>query len=1313
MAATISIGTLEAILRLRDQLTPALMAAGGQLKQFGDRLKQTGESATRIGGDLTRALTLPLTIAGGAAFKFGKDFEAALTQIETLVGISTDKVKAMRGEVLRLAGETSKSPQELAKALFFITSAGLRGDEALRTLAVSAKASAIGLGETKVVADAATSAVNAYGFANLSAEEAVRVLVATVREGKAEADSIAGSLGRVIPIANEMGVRFQDLGAFIAATTRVGLDAEESATALRGALVTLANPTKEQTEVFADLVNRGLLPVGFNLETVRKKIREEGLAQAFIQLTQATEGNIEALTGIIGNVRAATGVLAAYGRQGEKTLQIQQAIRTDLDEVGKGFKRVGEDLDFRWNRALGRMQVLAIKAFDSLRSSFARGIELVDPFMSAVGGMIETFDRLPPIVRDGTVGLLAFAAAIGPMLLVLGTLIKLGGLAAIGLGGLATAMFALGNTLPILTVRLAFMQGGLWSATTALGAATAAMGLFGKAILAAGVAIGAWKLGRMVAESQGLDEVYGRLFARLGGLTQAQIDATEAGRTWAAALEGTAKAGEVLDAQMRRIGTAGSMGELDTILGNLSVSGQITTVMMENIAQQAKLLQQAGAPLSPTMKALVEQMVFMAESAGKAAGEIKKLDEETAQLIADLSGATAQKSLASLGAAFAALTPTQRANEQVVRRVLAAYLELRPELEKTVPALDALLRTEAKLVPFAEAFAKALPGTAVQFQGIEHAAAAAGPPMTQFGTIVGKVRHELDPAHAALMRWVAGLKQLGAEVAPKATGVLGQIGQSLRGLVNEIPGLISAAFTGGGGFLGAIKALASKIGKMIGGAVGSLFGPLGKEIGEAVGALLGPLIGKLKDLFSRPEWKKVAKDAGRDFGVTLSESLAKAIAEDSKRLGDRVAASLLSLSKIIEEAGGIAAFGFEKAVAKARDLFVMIETGKLSTREAGKAFDEVFAKLLPEALDKTTGLASAAFIELIALNDRFGTNSKAVADFVGGQVRNVIGGLQTFLQNSTISSQASATALTNAVGAAFAALQQRGASTIEAVKQLDPILALLSEKLTATGFTGGAAFERIRAFSLIAKDAIAGPALEAVSGLNQVLVGLHNTGLLDQETFAGLADQITSTFNGLIKQGFDGDHVLRLMQPTLQTLWSLQKDFGLAVDEGTQALLDQAVEAGIVGDTHRSAMERAAAAMTRVAEALERIIDKTGDLRDSLGRLPRDIPIEILFHVGDIDLPDIGPLRVPIKFDVPEVPSFRHGGVVRRPMLGLLGEAGPEAVVPLSRDGGAAGGLGLESLERELRLLRNDINSRLPFTIGRAVRDAVLRSATR
>jgi hypothetical protein len=43
-------------------------------------------------------------------------------------------------------------------------------------------------------------------------------------------------------------------------------------------------------------------------------------------------------------------------------------------------------------------------------------------------------------------------------------------------------------------------------------------------------------------------------------------------------------------------------------------------------------------------------------------------------------------------------------------------------------------------------------------------------------------------------------------------------------------------------------------------------------------------------------------------------------------------------------------------------------------------------------------------------------------------------------------------------------------------------------------------------------------------------------------------------------------------------------------------------------------------------------------------------------------------------FDVPDIPMLANGGIVTGPTLAMIGEAGPEAVIPLDRMGQMGGG---------------------------------------
>lgn len=211
--------------------------------------------------------------------------------------------------------------------------------------------------------------------------------------------------------------------------------------------------------------------------------------------------------------------------------------------------------------------------------------------------------------------------------------------------------------------------------------------------------------------------------------------------------------------------------------------------------------------------------------------------------------------------------------------------------------------------------------------------------------------------------------------------------------------------------------------------------------------------------------------------------------------------------------------------------------------------------------------------------------------------------------------------------------------------------------------------------------------------MRQGLAALANVGLLDAEMFSGLARQVGDTFATLIAQGYDGNQVMLLMQPTLQTLWELQRRFGWQVDETTQALLDQAAQAGLVGDQHREAMDRVASALERVAGLLERLVGGTQQFGAALATIPREIEVR-----GHVIWDDWSQGQIPVPA---AAVAMQHGGIVTRPTLALIGERGPEAVVPLSRlSAGAASG-GTVVLEIDRRIIAEIAVPAIPEVVRR------------
>ena len=172
MASGIDLGTIFASIKLDvSGLTTGITAVKRDISGASQYVTRHLGEIERAGRSLTMGITVPFAAAGTAAVKFSTDFRTTMAQIIGLAGATTDEIDGIAKACLELSPAAGRGPQELAEAMYFIQSSGVKGAAAVDILTQSARAAAAGLGETKVVADLATSAVNAYGANNLTAAQ--------------------------------------------------------------------------------------------------------------------------------------------------------------------------------------------------------------------------------------------------------------------------------------------------------------------------------------------------------------------------------------------------------------------------------------------------------------------------------------------------------------------------------------------------------------------------------------------------------------------------------------------------------------------------------------------------------------------------------------------------------------------------------------------------------------------------------------------------------------------------------------------------------------------------------------------------------------------------------------------------------------------------------------------------------------------------------------------------------------------------------------------------------------------------------------
>jgi len=390
----------------------AIRRAARQMEAIKGSMLAAGRALQQGGRWLTTRVTLPLAAAGGAAVKMGADFEASMQKIVGLVGVSQRQVDQWKKDLVAMAPALGRSPQELANALFFITSAGLRGSRAIDALTASAKASVGGLGETMVVADAVTSAMNAYAKVGMTAARATDILVATVREGKLEADSLAGVIGRLLPMAAALNVDFEDVAGTMAVMSRTGMDAAEAAVSVQAILMTLQKPSAAARRILSQ--------VGLSFQELRNIAAQPGGLLDVIRLLDERFGdNEEALAQIVPNVRALRGVMNVLAQDADTVRSVMEGVRNSANSTQRAFEALHGTVAFAASQVWSRLKSILVTIGQRIGPVMVR---VMDRLRSVTNRVIDWWDRLSPQGQELVLVLAGLTAAAGPVLVLLGSL---------------------------------------------------------------------------------------------------------------------------------------------------------------------------------------------------------------------------------------------------------------------------------------------------------------------------------------------------------------------------------------------------------------------------------------------------------------------------------------------------------------------------------------------------------------------------------------------------------------------------------------------------------------------------------------------------------------------------------------------------------------------------------------------------------------------------------------------------------------------------------------------------------------------------
>lgn len=304
-----------------DKLTPIITGLRGTLGKLG----------VFVGGAAVAGAFVNATKAAIA-------FEQGLAKTATLLPAANRNMDAFaRGlEKIRASG-AGASLNDLTEGLYQTVSAGVKAGDAVKFLDTAARAAKAGFTDTKTAVDGLTGVLNAYRMEAGEAEKVADILFVTQNRGKTTFGELAASMGKILPVASNVGISFVEVAAAFQSLTLQNISTAESATGLRAILA------------------------GFIRQGDSAKLTTLGLAGALNDLQERTGGNATKIQEYLGGIEAVVPAMALMGKNAGALADNIKATANAAGTAQDAYATFTNTTQGKIDEVTGRVDVLITK----------------------------------------------------------------------------------------------------------------------------------------------------------------------------------------------------------------------------------------------------------------------------------------------------------------------------------------------------------------------------------------------------------------------------------------------------------------------------------------------------------------------------------------------------------------------------------------------------------------------------------------------------------------------------------------------------------------------------------------------------------------------------------------------------------------------------------------------------------------------------------------------------------------------------------------------------------------------------------------
>lgn len=383
-------------------------AAAKASRSMADAFAGKGDTIAAVGQTLTTHVSAPLAGIGGLALKMGGDFEFAMNGVRAVTGATGDDFEQLRSLAKKMGADTQFSASEAANAMEFLGMAGFSTSEILASLPDVLALAAAGNTDLATTADIASNIMSGFGIEAGESARVADVLAQTMRSANVDLTMLGESMKYAAPLASAAGWSFEETAAAIGFLGNAGIQGSAAGTGLNSALATLADTSSAGAQKLS----------AFGVAATDSSGQVRPLVDIVEDL--ADQGaDVADVIGIFG-LEAGPKLQALIG-QGADGLR---ELTADL-EASQGVAQ--QMADIRMEGAVGAAKELS-SAFEGLMIAIAES-GLLEAFTGVVQRLTAFVQSLtqtnPALLRTITI-VAGAAAAVGPLVLVIGKLMSIG-----------------------------------------------------------------------------------------------------------------------------------------------------------------------------------------------------------------------------------------------------------------------------------------------------------------------------------------------------------------------------------------------------------------------------------------------------------------------------------------------------------------------------------------------------------------------------------------------------------------------------------------------------------------------------------------------------------------------------------------------------------------------------------------------------------------------------------------------------------------------------------------------------------------------